>query len=106
MLPAERREVLEHVGRHRAALTLEVAHDGFEVGRVPQDDRARDQVERARAMALGLKPLITNPARAMEEDGSLERVLGLALVQLAGRATTFLGLLDPVEREQGGVGSG
>ena len=29
-----------------------------------------------------------------------ERVLRLALVQLAGRAAPFLGLLDPVEREQ------
>ena len=51
-------------------------------------------------MALGLKSLIANPACTMKEDRTLERVLRLALVQLAGRAAPFLGLLDPVEREQ------
>lgn len=92
--------MLEHVGRHRAALTLEVPHDGLKVGRVPQHDCARDEVERARAMALSLNSLVANPTCTMEEDRPLERVLRLALVQFADRAAAFLGLFNPVEHEQ------
>lgn len=100
MLPSEWREVLEQVGRHRAALPIEMAHGGFEVGGVPQHDRAGDQIERAGAVSLGLQAVVADAADAMEEDRALECVLRLALVQLARGLAALLGPFDPVEREQ------
>src|SRR3546814_2216912 len=70
--------MLQHVGRHGPTEAFQMPHGGFEVGRVPQNDGAGDQVERTRAVALGLEPMIPQSAGAVEEDGALQRVLRLA----------------------------
>lgn len=69
MLPSERDELLEQVGRHRATLPIEVTHGGFEVGGVPQHDCVGDQIERAGVVSLGLQAVVADAAGAMEEDG-------------------------------------
>ena len=86
------------------ALDLAEHGDGpLQIAGVPQDDGGDDQVEAGGAMLLVLVGPITNLAQAMNEHGAGEAVAGLAFVQfLAGRAAQ-LGLLDPVEREQGAL---
>ena len=91
MLPAEWRQVLEKIVRHRPTRSIELVLGGFEIGRVPEHDRARDQIERARAVALGLDAGIADTADAVEEDCAFERVFGLALVQLARDAASLIG---------------
>ena len=71
---------------------------GLQVGRVPQNYGAGDEVERARAMGLRLQRMIADTADPMEEDGTFQRIFGLTLVEFSGSATPLFGLLDPVER--------
>ena len=103
MLPAKRREVLEQVGPDCPTGTVEVVLCRFEIGGVPKHDCARDQVQGARTMTLGLKAGVTDTADTVKEDGAFQRVLRFALVQLARGSTSLLGDLDPVERKQGSL---
>ena len=93
----------EEVGWHRSARGVELVPRGFQVGRVPQHDRARDQIERASAVLLCLKAGIADAADAVKKDRPFERVLGFALIQLARGTTSLVRLLDPVKREQGAL---
>lgn len=51
-------------------------------------------------MTLGLEAVIANAPDPVEEDGAFQGVLGFALIQFAGRASTLLGAFDPVEGEE------
>ena len=54
-------------------------------------------------MALVLEGAVAQLAQAVEEDGAGERVAGLALVEDAAGAAALLGVVEPVEHEQGAL---
>ena len=100
MLPTQRRQVLEQLGLDLFPLALQMAQRCLQVGRVPQDDGPRDQIEGACPISLSLNPMVANPAGAVKEDRPLEGVLRLALVQLTRGAAPFFRFFNPVEREK------
>ena len=70
----------QEFGAHMLSLSVEMLADSVEVGSIPQHDRARVQVESARAMALRLQRVVPDATNPVEEHGAFKRVLGLALV--------------------------
>ena len=54
-------------------------------------------------MALVLESAVAQFAEAVEEDGAGERVAGLALVEDAAGATPLVGIVEPIEHEEGAL---
>lgn len=103
VLPAERGQMGQVLVGNRAARLGDRGQGGLQIGRVPQHDGAHHDVHGAGPVGLGLETVVMQASDALEEDGALQGVLGLALVQLARGASPLVRALDPAEREQGAL---
>ncbi len=64
MLPSERRDVLDHVGRRRNTFAIELSKRWFEIERIPVDDGVDEQVQPGRPVELALEgPVRSSPSR-------------------------------------------
>lgn len=86
MLPAQGRDVPEQVIRNLATHAAQVGDGPFDVNRVPMDDRTDDEVEAGGAEGLAFERPITDFTTLVEEDGALQLMCRLTLVE-AGLAT-------------------
>ncbi len=86
VLPAQGRDVPEQVIRNLATHAAQVGDGPFDVNRVPMDDRTDDEVEAGGAEGLAFERPITDFTTLVEEDGALQLMCRLTLVE-AGLAT-------------------
>ena len=100
MLPAERRQVLQQGIIDGLAVAAQGVRGPFQVGRVPQHDGGRHQVEAGSAVALLLETAVADFAQAVEEHRAGQRVARLALVQSGMHTAAQLDALQPVQDEQ------
>ena len=101
MLPGQRDDVWQQLGRDLFPGIAQSFHGPAEINRVPQHDRGHHQVEARGAMTLVLEGPVTQLAQAMEEHGALEGVLRFTLVQADMGAPPQFRVLQPVQRGQG-----
>ncbi|MDG5973458.1 hypothetical protein JAGODDHD_04228 [Sphingomonas paucimobilis] len=101
MLPAQRGDVGEQLVGHVDAAAAQMTDSSVEIDGVPERHGRGDEGQAGGAMALVLEGAVAQFAEAVEEDGAGERVAGLALVENAAGATTLVGIIEPVEHEQG-----
>lgn len=100
MLPAEGRDMLQHIVRDNSSLLAEMTDGAAEVDRVPVDDCADHQVEAGGAECLAVKGTVTDFAAFVKEDGALEFVRGLALVEACLAAPAQGRARIPLDHEQ------
>ncbi len=68
MLPSERRDVLDDVGRRRNAFAIELGESRFEIERVPINDGVDEQVQPGRSIELALESSVPQLSEAIEEQ--------------------------------------
>ena len=67
MLPSERRDVLDHVGRRGDAFTVKLGESEFEIERIPIDDGVDKQVQPGRPVGVGTR---TVPSDTLRSNGA------------------------------------
>jgi hypothetical protein len=90
MLPVQRRDVLKQMIRNLATHAAQVGDGPFDIDRIPVYDGADDEVEAGRAEGLAFERSVPDLSALLEEDGALQLMRGLALVET--------GLAAPAER--------
>ena len=71
----------EKIIGNSAALCTQMLDDTVEVDGVPVDDRGGDEAQTRGTKALVLEGAVSDLALTMEEDGTAQRVAGLAFVE-------------------------
>ena len=77
---------------NRDALRSQLVDGSGEIDRVPMDDRRRDQAQARGAEALVFECAVADFALAMEEDGTAQRIAGLAFIQPGMAALAQVGV--------------
>lgn len=103
MLPSERRDVLDHIGRRRNAFAIELGESRFEIERVPVDDGVDEQVQSGRSVELALEGSVAQFSETVEEQRPGQGVLGLALVEARGGIPAHFRVLPPLRQEDGSI---
>ena len=93
VLPAEWRQMGQITGCRMMPLIAQVIDGALQVGRIPENDGRDEQVQTAGAMALVLIGAVADFAEPVEEYGTAERILLLALIEADLAAATQLGVL-------------
>lgn len=99
MLPSERGDVLDHVGRRGDAFTVKLGESEFEIERIPIDDGVDKQVQPGRPVELALEGSVPQFSEPIEEQRAGQGVLGLALVEAGGGVPAHFGVLPPLREE-------
>ena len=81
MFPTERRNMLEQSVGDLPAVLPEVGDGATEIDGVPMDNGADDQIQAGSTEGLALEGSVANLTAFVEEDGTLELVGGLALIE-------------------------
>lgn len=97
MLPAQRRDVGEQFVRHLDTAGAQMPDGAVEIEGVPERDGCSEQGQAGGTMALVLESTVAQFAEAIEEDGTGERVAGLALAPRDG-AIVAPGSMPPLRR--------
>ena len=100
MLPAERGDVPDQLGRHRRAAMPEHVERRVQIARVPQDNGGDQQVQPRCPIGLVLEGAVAQLAQAVEEYRAGKRIARLALVQPGIGAPAQLTAAEPVERKK------
>jgi len=100
MLPAQRRHVLQEIFINGFAVIPDRLNCPFQIDGVPEHDGGCHQIEAGGAIALVFKTAIAQLAEPIEEDGSSQRVAGLALVQSGLDAAPQLDVLQPIQGKE------
>src|SRR5271166_4687866 len=85
------------------ALPSQLPIGSLQIPRVPEDDSGDEQVEAGRAKELVLEGAVAHLAKPAEVDGACKRIPGLALIETEVCTSPQIGVLDPIEREQGAL---
>lgn len=83
VFPAQRRDVLEQMIRNLAMHFAQMTDGPFDVDRIPMHDRANDEVEAGGAERLAFERSVPDLSALVEEDGALQLMCCLALVEAA-----------------------
>ena len=81
VVPAERRDVSQEIVGNGGARASQMVRGAPEIDGVPVDDRRGDEIEAGRAIALVFERAIGETALLVQENGLIERMARLALVQ-------------------------
>ena len=100
MLPSQRRDMGQEIGRQRLSIAFLVGDDFAELHGVPEDDDGGEQVHAGDPVMLAFGGTVADFTPAMEADGSFQRVMGLALVEPDLGAALEIGVQNPVDHEQ------
>ena len=103
MLPSERGDVLDHIGRRGDAFAVEFGERRFEIERVPVDDGVDEQVQSGRSIELALEGPVPQLSEPVEEQRAGQGILGLALVEAGGGVPAHFGVLPPLGQEDGPI---
>jgi hypothetical protein len=80
VLPAERGDVPDQLGRHRRAAMPECIERRLQIARVPQYDGGDQQVQPRRPVGLVLERAVAQLPQAVEEYRAGKRIARLSLV--------------------------
>ena len=100
MLPAERGDMPDQLGRHRPAAMSERIERRLQIARVPQDDGSDQQVQPRCPIGLVLERAVAQLAQAVEEYRASKRIACFSLVQPGVGAPAQLAAAEPVEHEK------
>mgnify|MGYP003381876788 CR=1 FL=1 len=103
MLPSERSDVFDHVGRRGDALLVKLDERRFEIERVPVDDGVDQQVQSGRPIELALEGSVPQLSEPIEKQRASQGILGLALVESGGRVPAHFRVLPPLGQEDGPI---
>lgn len=103
MLPAQRRDMCEQFVWRLDTDASQMPDGAVKIEGIPECDGCGEQGLPGGAMALVFESAVAQFAQAVEEDGTGERVAGLALVEDGAGTTPLLRIVEPVEQEQGAL---
>ena len=99
VLPAQGRKMPQKRLVDIPAVFAQCLNRPLHINRIPKDNSADDEIESACTVALILVTAIAELTEPVQEDGTSQRVLSLALIQTNLHAATQFDVLHPVECE-------
>lgn len=103
MCPSQWRQVREIRWPGFNPSLSQVVHGALQIDGVPQDDGGNQQIEAAGSIALILIGTIADFPESVEEHSPPQRILLVAFIESDMAAMAQLGVLQPVEREEGAL---
>ena len=100
VFPAQGRQMGQIAGCRIIFLPFKMIDSALQIRRITKNDGGHDQIQPARAVTLILIGAVADFTEPVEEHRSAKRILLLTLVEPDVAATTQLGILQPLQREQ------